>query len=118
VTFATPRLIELCFQTAGIWEMNVEGRMGLPQHADEVRLWSPTELDGANVRPVETLGGDPKMSETRFYAVVTPHPDRGSFDAQVVDDSGRLYVRLIGYRTVALSATVDASLLKAWGAAA
>ena len=118
VTLATPRLIELCFQTAGIWEMNAEGRMGLPQHADEVRLWSPTELDGENVRAAEAPGGEAKMSETRFYAVVTPHPDRGSFDAQVIDDSGRLYVRLIGYRTVALSASVDANLLKAWGAAA
>ena len=33
-----PRLIELCFQTAGLWEMGVEGRMGLPQHIDRVSL--------------------------------------------------------------------------------
>ena len=27
-----PRLIELCFQTAGLWEMAVHSQMGLPQH--------------------------------------------------------------------------------------
>ena len=31
-TLAAPRLIELCFQTAGLWEMSVQGRMGLPLH--------------------------------------------------------------------------------------
>src|SRR5205085_6032562 len=25
-----PRLIELCFQTAGLWEMGLQGRLGLP----------------------------------------------------------------------------------------
>ena len=41
-----PRLIELCFQTAGLWEITAEGRMGLPQH---VRSRLP--LDGAGARP-------------------------------------------------------------------
>ena len=39
-TLVAPRLIELCFQTAGLWEMSVQGRMGLPQHVDEVCLGS------------------------------------------------------------------------------
>ena len=33
-----PRLIELCFQTAGLWEMGVQSRMGLPQHVGRVAL--------------------------------------------------------------------------------
>ncbi|MFH4346974.1 polyketide synthase dehydratase domain-containing protein, partial [Acinetobacter baumannii] len=28
-TEVMPRLIELCFQTAGMWELGTEGRMGL-----------------------------------------------------------------------------------------
>ena len=31
-TLMAPRLIELCFQTAGIWEMGTTSRMGLPMH--------------------------------------------------------------------------------------
>jgi hypothetical protein len=37
-----------------------------------------------------------------LYAVVTPNPEQASFDAEVVDTNGNLYVQLIGYRTVAL----------------
>ena len=51
-----PRLIELCFQTAGLWEMAVGHRMGLPQHVDSVRLY----------RRAEEARGP-------LYAVVTPH---------------------------------------------
>ena len=40
-TLMAPRLIELCFQTAGLWEMGAQGRMGLPQHIDRVSLLLP-----------------------------------------------------------------------------
>jgi hypothetical protein len=53
-----------------------------------------------------------------LYAVVTAHPDHGSFDAEVVDSTGRQFVRLSGYRTVALSGGVDLEPLKAMSAAA
>ena len=98
---AGPRLIELCFQTAGLWEMSTQGRMGLPQHLDQVCLW-PT----------------PAAAEGELYAVVTPDPDHGTFDAVVVDSTGKQYVSLTGYRTVALPSSVDAQPLKALGAAA
>ncbi len=50
-TLMTPRLIELCFQTAGIWEMGTQGRMGLPQHVDRVcSLRAPGQNDGRLVR--------------------------------------------------------------------
>ena len=100
-TLATPRLIELCFQTAGLWEMSVEGRMGLPQHVHQVCLW-PT----------------PEPAEGQLYAVVTSHPDHGSFDAEVIDSTGKQYVRLSGYRTVALPGSVDIEPLKVLSAAA
>ncbi|MDJ0768066.1 MAG: SDR family NAD(P)-dependent oxidoreductase [Ilumatobacter sp.] len=76
-----PRLTELCFQTAGVWEIGTTDQMALPMHLDRV----------------VPLGGP--GDET--WAVVVPG-DAGSFDATVVDGSGRVLARLEGYRTVAL----------------
>ncbi|MGA9860509.1 MAG: SDR family oxidoreductase [Terriglobales bacterium] len=100
-TLMAPRLIELCFQTAGIWEMGVEGRMGLPQHIDRVSL----------------LVRDPEDAEGQLYAVVTPNPFDGSFDAEVVNAKGTRYLQLSGYRTVAVPSAVDAGRLEALRAA-
>jgi hypothetical protein len=94
-TLMAPRLIELCFQTAGIWEMGTSSRMGLPQHLREVK-WLRA----------------PQSAEGHLYAIVTPHPEQGSFDAEVVDSEGNCYVRLSGYRTVALPDGLDADSLK------
>jgi hypothetical protein len=96
-TLMAPRLIELCFQTAGVWEMGVEGRMGLPLHIDRVSLFRQ----------------DPEHAEGRLYAVVTPDPSHGSFGAEVVDANGNRYLQLNGYRTVAVPGMVDAQKLKA-----
>jgi NAD(P)-dependent dehydrogenase (short-subunit alcohol dehydrogenase family) len=93
-TLMAPRLIELCFQTAGVWEMGVQGRMGLPQHIDRVSVL-----------------GVPAGAVGRLYAVVTPEPG-GSFNAEVVDTAGNCYVQLSGYRTVALPSAVDSERLK------
>ena len=100
-TLMMPRLIELCFQTAGLWEMRAQGRMGLPQHVDQVCLLRVPDL---------SVGG--------LYAVVTPKSEEGSFDADVVDAAGNRYVQLIGYRTVALPYVVDTEPLKALQAVA
>ena len=35
-TEAAPRLVELCFQTAGVLELGTAGRMALPTHVDRV----------------------------------------------------------------------------------
>ena len=67
-TLMAPRLIELCFQTSGLWEMSALGRMGLPQYIGRVSL----------LRSPERAEGD-------LYAVIMPKPDQGSFDAEVVD---------------------------------
>jgi len=95
-TLMAPRLIELCFQTAGIWEMGANGRMGLPEHLERVS-WLRS----------------PKLAEGRLYAMVTPHPEEGTFDAEVVDSVGNCYVRVGGYRTVALPDGLDSEWLKA-----
>jgi len=98
-TLASPRLIELCFQIAGLWEISVESRMGLPRHIDKVRFWE-----------------SPKQAGQQLYAVVVPQGER--FNAEVVDSTGKRYVEIRGYCTAALPTTVDAAPLMALKAAA
>ncbi|MBZ5572293.1 MAG: SDR family NAD(P)-dependent oxidoreductase, partial [Acidobacteriia bacterium] len=97
---AAPRLIELCFQTAGLWEMGVQGRMGLPLHIDQV-----------------CIARAPELAQGPLYAVATPNADHGSFDVEVVDTTGNRYVQIDGYRTVAFPNGVAAEPLKALQAA-
>ena len=96
LTRMSPRLIELCFQAAGVWEMAAQSRMGLPQHIERVSVF-----------------GSPENSQGRLYAVVTPNPGKECFDAEVVDAAGNRYVQLRGYRTVALPSAIDAERLRA-----
>jgi hypothetical protein len=86
-----PRVIELCFQTAGLWEIAAQSRMGLPYHVDRIRFHG---------KPAGPL-----------FAVVTPEGD--GFDAVVVDRAGNLFVELTGYRTVTLPDPVNAEPLSA-----
>ena len=95
-TSMAPRLIELCFQTAGLWGLAAEGKMGLPHHVDRVCLWR-----------------EPNPADGPLYAVVTPDTCEGSFDADVVDAAGNCYLRLSGYHVVELPGDVDAGPLKA-----
>jgi len=99
-TLTTPRLIELCFQTAGLWEMGVHGRMGLPLYIDRVSLLLPP----------------PEADDARLYAVVTSEGG-SSFDAEILDTKGNRYLQLSGYRTVAFPGALEAERLKALQAA-
>ena len=83
-TLAVPRLLELCFQTAGIWLLVRERAMALPAHLDRVAVFREEPQDG---RPL--------------FAVVEPRQGE-AFDAQVVDAEGQVYLQLGGYRTVRL----------------
>lgn len=85
-----PRLVELCFQTAGVWQIGTTGRMGLPQHIDQVKI----------VQPADKVEG-------RLHAMVSPIDGGKSFDAYVTDEAGNLYVVLHGYRTAELPEDVD-----------
>jgi hypothetical protein len=55
----------------------------------------------------------PELTESQLYAVVTPHPDQETFDAEVVDSKGNCYVQLTGYSTAAVPNSFDAEPLKA-----
>jgi hypothetical protein len=96
-TLVTPRLIELCFQTAGLWEMGVEGRMRLPLHIGRISFVTRA----------------PEPADSNLYAVVTPNPNQQSFDAQIVDAEGNVYLQLSDYRTVATPNGIDAERTKA-----
>jgi hypothetical protein len=83
-TLIGPRLVELCFQTAGLWQAGREGVLGLPLHVDAVRLLADPATAAA--------GG--------LYAVVQPRDQR--YDCAVVDERGTVVVSVEGYRTIAL----------------
>jgi hypothetical protein len=82
-TVTGPRLVELCFQTAGLWQAGREGRLGLPQHVDAVRVV-----------------GDPAAAHRGLHAIAQPSGD--GYDCVVVDEQGDVLIRLNGYRTVEL----------------
>jgi acyl transferase domain-containing protein/NAD(P)-dependent dehydrogenase (short-subunit alcohol dehydrogenase family)/acyl carrier protein len=100
-TVIEPRLIELCFQTAGLWEMGALGTLGLPQRIQQVSILRPRAA-----------------SQACLYAVITNHADDAVFDGAIVDSAGNQYVQLSGYRTIALPNSVDAEPLKALHAVA
>ena len=97
-TIAAPRLIELCFQTAGIWGTAMHARMGLPLHIDRVSFTGAREM------------------ESSLYAVVAPC-EEGSFKAEVVDTKGNCYLRLSGYRTAEVPNGINAERVKTLRAA-
>ncbi len=100
-TVVAPRLVELAFQTAGVYELGTIGRMGLPLRVERVRP----------VRPVEAGAG-------RLHAVVTPSASgEGTFDARVVDADGNVHLVVEGYRTVELPGGAPADRLAPFRAA-
>jgi hypothetical protein len=70
-------------------------RGDVPLHIDRVHLWRA-----------------PELAKGRLYAVATDGSNHGSFDIQVVDASGNRYVRVSGYRSVALPDGIDTEPLK------
>ncbi|HXJ66749.1 MAG TPA: SDR family NAD(P)-dependent oxidoreductase, partial [Actinomycetota bacterium] len=91
---ASPRLIELCFQTAGMWEICARERFGLPAEVGRVRIV-----------------GDAAGAVEPICAVVRPAGD--AFDAEVVDAVGAVIVALEGYRTVELPGALDPAAIEA-----
>jgi hypothetical protein len=86
-----PRLIELCFQTAGVWELGTASRMALPTHIDRVVRFAAGKKPG------------------RLWAVVSRRD--GGVDAEVIDEAGRVRVRLEGYRTSEVPGELEAAAL-------
>ncbi len=93
---STPTLVELCFQTAGVWEIGKTGTLALPRSVESLVLYRQN-INGvaiyAEVTPVQSGTGDLH------------------FDCRVVDAKGRVYLELKDYRTTPLSDAVENKLV-------
>ncbi len=78
-----PRLLELCFQTAGVWEIANTEAMALPSSLETLEVYQHPEVGNGKA----------------IYAIVTAQDGGASFDARVIDDEGNVYLDLTGYRT-------------------
>ncbi|MBK8989046.1 MAG: SDR family NAD(P)-dependent oxidoreductase [Chloroflexi bacterium] len=83
-TLLAPRLVELCFQLAALWNLETQNAMGFPLGFASVTAYR---------QPEEAAG-------RRLYALLNT-ADGEHFDVQVVDETGQVYVALRQYRTVA-----------------
>ncbi|MCG8455089.1 MAG: polyketide synthase dehydratase domain-containing protein, partial [Holophagales bacterium] len=90
--FAAPRLVELCFQTAGLGEMGTTGAMGLPQKLGRL-AFGP---------------GAGEAAQGPLTAVV----DEAGGRARVASADGIVLLTLEGYRTIALPGAVDAEAVR------
>jgi hypothetical protein len=95
-TAVSPRLIELCFQCVGLWELGVQGNFGLPQHVQEIRFFAA-----------------PEAANGLLYAAFVPKPGEVGFDVEVLDTAGNLYLEVKGYRTVPAPAGLNAEAVRA-----
>ena len=86
-SLSMPLLVELCFQTAGIWEAGTTGILALPHGIESIQLYRH-DVNGIAI-----------------YAEVTPLESNGEgqrFNARVIDENGSIYLDLQNYSTVAL----------------
>jgi acyl transferase domain-containing protein/NADP-dependent 3-hydroxy acid dehydrogenase YdfG/uncharacterized ubiquitin-like protein YukD len=92
-----PILVELCLQTAGVWEIGATGKLALPSSIGKLVVYD-VQAEGAvlyaEVRPSEV--GDGTLR----------------FDARVVDDQGRLYLEISDYRTARMADNMEEILLE------
>jgi hypothetical protein len=79
-----PRLVELCFQAAALWCVKSRSAMAFPSSVGRVIAYRQPEAAG----------------ERQLYGKVWTSDDGASFDGQVFDESGAVYVDLRDYRTV------------------
>ncbi len=95
-TVSIPILVELCFQTAGLWEAGVTGVLSLPQSIERLVMFRPESENGeifAEVKPVS-------------------RGDKVHFDARVVDSEGNVYLELENYQTVPLPYAAEKKLVE------
>jgi hypothetical protein len=94
-----PRLIELCLQTAGVWELKMRSVLALP----------------STIRCVEVFLQPKEGSPAPLFALVTTRDGGASFDAQVLDENGMVYASLTGYSTVPLPVPMEIGQLSTTG---
>jgi NAD(P)-dependent dehydrogenase (short-subunit alcohol dehydrogenase family)/acyl carrier protein len=94
--YTTPLLIEMCFQTAGLYEAGSTGILALPRSIGTLKLFKQS------------------MNGAAIYAEVRPSKkdNEYSFDARVVDEKGNVFLELSDYRTAALPYSAEAHLVE------
>ncbi len=95
-TVSVPILVELCFQTAGLWEAGVTGVLSLPQSIERLVMFQAQSENGeifAEVKPIS-------------------QGDKVHFDARVVDSDGNVYLELENYQTVPLPYAAEKKLVE------
>lgn len=94
---SVPVLVELCLQTAGIWEIGKAETLSLPKSIGTLRLFE-NKVNGkpifAEVNPMKAENGD-------LF-----------FNARVVDGEGQVYLEIDEYRTAQMPYGIEADLLK------
>ncbi|MFO7778621.1 MAG: SDR family NAD(P)-dependent oxidoreductase, partial [Nitriliruptoraceae bacterium] len=96
-TATAPRLLELCFQVAGVHELGTSHRMALPARIARLELFGPLTDDAP------------------CWAVAVP--DEEGADVEVVDADGGVRLRVTGYGTTVLPDGPDEELLAPLSAA-
>lgn len=94
--FVTPLLIEMCFQTAGLYEAGASGMLALPQSVGTLKLFN---------RPLNGVA---------IYAEVNPRIEGNAycFDARVVDAKGNVFLELTDYHTSAFPYPAEEQLVQ------
>jgi hypothetical protein len=95
-----PRLLELCFQTAGVIEIGSTRKLGLPSRIEEVLLYEGA--DDAGVRTAEVR--------------LTDAGQGLRFDAWVCNVEGQVLLEVRGYGTSAMPSSMEESVWAPLGA--
>jgi acyl transferase domain-containing protein/NAD(P)-dependent dehydrogenase (short-subunit alcohol dehydrogenase family) len=93
---SVPILVELCLQTAGVWDIGIDGSLSLPHSIGALRLF------------------ENKVNGLAIFAEVQPvTEDNGKryFNARVIDSKGQIYLEIDQYRTSPLPYGVEKELL-------
>jgi hypothetical protein len=90
---AAPRLIELCLQTAGLWEVAVLGRMRIPKQIGRIVLYE-------------------KVDEYSTELTAAARKGRHGINIILFDNEGRICVEVIDYLTAPLPFPVDENAIK------
>ena len=94
--FTTPLLIELCFQTAGLFEAGATGTLALPQSIGTLKIFK------------QPLNGIAIFAEVKTHEVNGKY----SFDARVVDAKGNVFLELTDYQTSPLPNPAEKDLVE------
>jgi NAD(P)-dependent dehydrogenase (short-subunit alcohol dehydrogenase family) len=90
----SPRLIELCFQTASLSGLALESKLGLPFGLREFQICS--------------FAG---VKDEELFALIKVNSD-GTYDCRLSDAKGSVYMVLSGYKTIDLPGSAREDLVK------